>query len=128
MGRYYSGDIEGKFVFGSQSSTTADRFGVAGRTPGYLEYYYDETNLDDLETELKLIEDEMGEHGEYLKVYYDLYGSNDDVQITFEEYLKKGDKKPLNEEQLLEFFDYRIGKKIQECIKEQGNCSFTAEL
>ena len=128
MGRYYSGDIEGKFVFGSQSSAAADRFGVAGHTPGYLEYYYDETNLDDLETELKLIEDEMGEHGEYLKVYYDLYGSNDDVQITFEEYLKKGDKKPLNEEQLLEFFDYRIGKKIQECIKEQGNCSFTAEL
>ena len=128
MGRYYSGDIEGKFVFGSQSSTAADRFGVEGHTPGYLEYYYDETNLDDLETELKLIEDDMGEHGEYLKVYYDLYGSNDDVQITFEEYLKKGDKKPLNEEQLLEFFDYRIGKKIQECIKKQGNCSFTAEL
>ena len=128
MGRYYSGDIEGKFAFGCQSSAAADRFGVTGQTPGYLEYYYDETNLDDLETELKLIEDEMGEHGEYLKVYYDLYGSNDDVQITFEEYLKKGDKKPLNEEQLLEFFDYRIGKKIQECIKEQGNCSFTAEL
>jgi len=128
MGRYYSGDIEGKFVFGSQSSTAADRFGVAGRTPGYLEYYYDETNLEDLETELKLIEAEMGEHGEYLKVYYDLYGSNDNVQIRFEEYLKKGDKKPLNEEQLLEFFDYRIGKKIEECIKEQGNCSFTAEL
>ena len=53
MGRYYNGDIEGKFVFGSQSSAAADRFGVAGHTPGYLEYYYDETNLDDLETELK---------------------------------------------------------------------------
>jgi hypothetical protein len=128
MGRYYSGDIEGKFVFAAQSSAAADRFGVAGRTPSYLEYYYDETNLEDLETELKLIEAEMGEHGEYLKVYYDLYGSNDNVQIRFEEYLKKGDKKPLNEEQLLEFFDYRIGKKIQECIKEQGDCSFTAEL
>ena len=59
MGRYYSGDIEGKFVFGSQSSSAADRFGVAGRTPGYLEYYYDETNLEDLETELKNIEDEV---------------------------------------------------------------------
>ena len=128
MGRYYNGDIEGKFVFGLQSSAAADRFGVEGRVPGYLEYYYDETNLDDLETELKNIEDGIGERGKYLKVYYDLYGSNDDVQITFEEYLKKGDKKPLNEEQSLEFFDYRIGKKIEECIKEQGNCSFTAEL
>ena len=128
MGRYYSGDIEGKFVFGSQSSAAADRFGVGGRVPDYLEYYYNEADLEDLQTELKTIEDGMGEHGEYLKVYYDLYGSNDDVQITFEEYLKKGDKKPLNEEQLLEFFDYRIGKKIEECIKEQGDCSFTAEL
>ena len=129
MGRYYSGDIEGKFVFGSQSSAAADRFGVEGRTPGYLEYYYDETNLDDLETELKNIEDGIGEQGEYyLKIYYDLYGVEDNAEITFEEYLKKGNKKPLNKEQLLEFFDYRIGKKIQACIKEQGCCSFTAEL
>ena len=84
--------------------------------------------MDDLKTELKNIENGIGEQGKYLKVYYDLYGSNDDVQITFQEYLKKGDKKPLNEEQLLEFFDYRIGKKIEECINEQGLCSFTAEL
>ena len=128
MGRYYSGDIEGKFVFASQSSSAADRFGVAGQRPEELDYYYDETNLDDLETELKLIENEMGEHGNYLKIYYDLYGSSDDVQITFEDYLIKADKKPLNEEQLLEFFDYKIGKKIQTCINEQGYCSFNAEL
>tara|TARA_R110000744_G_scaffold60794_5_gene125835 strand:- start:6439 stop:6684 length:246 start_codon:yes stop_codon:yes gene_type:complete len=78
--------------------------------------------------ELKIIEDEMGEQGYYLKIYYDLYGVEDDAEITFEEYLKKGNKKPLNKDQLLEFFDYRIGKKIEACIKEQGSCSFTAEL
>ena len=128
MGRYYSGDIEGKFVFGSQSSTAADRFGVEGQMPGHLDYYYDKANLEDLETELKLIEDEMGEHGNYLKIYYSLYGSDDNVKISFEEYLVKGDKKPLSKDQYLEFFDYRIGKKIQSCIKEQGDCSFTAEL
>lgn len=128
MGRYYEGDIEGKFVFGSQSSTAADRFGVEGETPGYVDYYYDESNLEDLETEIKLIENEMGDHGKYLEIYYDLYGVEDDVEITFEEYLEKGNKKPLNKDQLLEFFDYRIGKKIQACIKEQGSCSFTAEL
>ena len=78
--------------------------------------------------ELKIIEDEMGEQGYYLKIYYDLYGVEDNAEITFEEYLKKGNKKPLNKDQLLEFFDYRIGKKIEACIKERGNCSFTAEL
>ena len=70
----------------------------------------------------------MNEQGYYLKIYYDLYGVEDDVEITFEEYLEKGNKKPLNKDQLLEFFDYRIGKKIEACIKEQGSCSFTAEL
>jgi|TARA_R110002073_G_scaffold319123_2_gene493607 hypothetical protein len=128
MGRYYDGDIDGKFVFGVQSSTAADRFGVKGEVPGYLEYDFVTADLETLELELKNIEDEMGEHGGYLKAYYDLYGVNDNVQISFEEYLKKGDKKPLNKEQLLEFFDYRIGKKIQDCVKKQGDCSFTAEL
>jgi hypothetical protein len=52
MGRYYSGDIEGKFVFGSQSSTAADRFGVEGHTPGYLDIIMKKL-MDDLETELK---------------------------------------------------------------------------
>ena len=129
MGRYYEGDINGKFVFGSQSSEAADRFGVEGQAPGYLDYYFDKDNLEDLEMELNNIENQMGEQGKYLKIYYDLYGSDEDTaKITFEEYLKKGDKKPLNKEQLLEFFDYRIGKKIQDCVKEQGDCSFTAEL
>ena len=128
MGRYFDGDIHGKFAFGLQSSTAADRFGVKGESPEYVEYYYGEDDLETLELELKNIEDGMGKHGGYLKAYYDLYGVNDNVQISFEEYLKKGDKKPLNKEQLLEFFDYRIGKKIQSCIKDQGDCSFTAEL
>ena len=30
MGRYYNGDIEGKFWFGVQSSDDADFFGVDG--------------------------------------------------------------------------------------------------
>ena len=128
MGRYYEGDIEGKFVFGAQSSTAADRFDVEGEIPGYVDYTFGKDDLISLEAELKLIEDKMNEQGYYLKTYYDLYGVEDEVEITFEEYLKKGNKKPLNKEQLLEFFDYRIGKKIQACIKEQGSCSFTAEL
>ena len=40
MGRYYSGDIEGKFGFAIQNSNAADRFGVTGQTPNFLEYYF----------------------------------------------------------------------------------------
>ena len=41
MGRYYSGDIEGKFWFGVQSSNAADRFGAEGFRPEELCYYFD---------------------------------------------------------------------------------------
>jgi len=40
MGRYYHGDIEGKFMFGIQSSNDADFFGVEGFAT-YLNYGFD---------------------------------------------------------------------------------------
>ena len=40
MGRYYEGDIEGKFWFGVQSSDDADFFGCEGRPPSVLEKKY----------------------------------------------------------------------------------------
>ena len=43
MGRYYNGDIEGKFMFAVQSSNDADFFGVQGQE-AYLHYYFDKDN------------------------------------------------------------------------------------
>ena len=45
MGRYYSGDIDGKFMFATQSSYAADRFGSEGYT-NYVQYYFDEQHLE----------------------------------------------------------------------------------
>jgi hypothetical protein len=43
MGRYYSGDIEGKFWFGVQSSMVAsDRFGCHESEPDHVDYYVEE--------------------------------------------------------------------------------------
>ena len=41
MGRYYNGDIEGKFWFAVQSSDDADFFGQQGEAR-FLNYYFDE--------------------------------------------------------------------------------------
>ena len=41
MGRYYNGDIDGKFWFAVQSSDDADFFGVQGES-SYLSYYFSE--------------------------------------------------------------------------------------
>ena len=40
MGRYYHGDIEGKFWVAVQSSTDAEYFGVQGHT-SHLDYYFE---------------------------------------------------------------------------------------
>ena len=48
MGRYYHGDIEGKFWFAIQDSNAADRFGSTGYEPQYIHYYFDEEHLDDV--------------------------------------------------------------------------------
>jgi len=127
MGRYYSGDIEGKFVFGVQDSTAADRFGVEGCEPNYLEYYFNEDNLEDLESELKEMEKWFEEYGTPIMTYYDLFGS-DEQPMPLEKYLLEGGLKTMNEEQWAQYYDYHLGRKILECIKSQGDCSFQAEL
>ena len=128
MGRYYTGDIDGKFVFGIQSSDAADRFGVKGETPNYLQYHYNENDLEELKKELKNIEDAFGGHKPALKIYFDLYKTEDDAPLSFTSYIKEGDLPELTESQLSEYYDYILGRKILDCIQETGSCSFDAEL
>ena len=52
MGRYYNGDIEGKFWVAVQSSGDADFFGVEGHS-NYLDYYFDKDNLDTINSGIK---------------------------------------------------------------------------
>ena len=53
MGRYYTGDIEGKFWFALQSSNAASRFGGVESEPAYINYYFDEDHLEEVEAEIK---------------------------------------------------------------------------
>lgn len=122
MGRYYEGDIEGKFAFAIQSSTAADRFGVEGTTPNYVEYYFDTENLDDIRSELQSIEKTFGKNKNAILSYYDL---KPDMSIW--DYLSKGGI-TIPPENVSDFYDYILGRQILECILEKGDCSFTAEL
>lgn len=128
MGRYYSGDIEGKFAFGTQSSDAADRFGVTGNTPNYLEYNFSSDDLEELQKELKNIEDAFDGHKRALQIYFDLYKTQDDAPISFFEYIKENDLPELSEHLYSEFYDYLLGKKILNCVLETGQCTFDAEL
>ena len=129
MGRYYRGDIEGKFAFGVQSSKAADRFGVEGEPPNELYYYFSEDNLDSLVKELNRIEDSFSvEKRNALLAYFDLYTLENIAPMSFDAYLEKGGVERLNTNEVVEYVDYRLGKEILQCIKETGECHFTAEL
>ena len=48
MGRYYSGDIEGKFWFAVQSSDDGEFFGSEEQTSNQIEYYLDRQTWEDV--------------------------------------------------------------------------------
>ena len=129
MGRYYNGDIEGKFWFAVQPSNAADRFGVCGEPPNYLEYYFDKENLSDVEEELKNIETNLGDFKQKLDDYFtERSGYNDKAlsEVLGFPNTREGDSKL---KYILGLYaDYELGVKIRDCIKENGSCCFEAEL
>lgn len=129
MGRYYSGDIDGKFWFAIQSSDCADRFGSVG-TRDYLNYWFDESHLEEIEDEIKQIKKNIGRKELKLmdKFFKENNGYNDDMLIEFFE--KEGCPKDSKDIKYMleEYADLGMGKKILKCVKETGECSFTAEL
>tara|TARA_R110000772_G_scaffold6250_12_gene21974 strand:- start:4752 stop:5099 length:348 start_codon:yes stop_codon:yes gene_type:complete len=115
MGRYYSGDIEGKFMFAVQSSDAADRFGVAGNTPGHISYYFDEDQIPTIEEQLKVLQPAYDKVSKFFE----------DRQSYTDEMLREAG---ISSEELSDYADYDLGKKILDCIKEEGSCEFDAEL
>lgn len=123
MGRYYSGDIDGKFVFGIQDSNAADRFGVTGEHPYYLEYYFTEENIPQIESELRNIKEAFGKDFDSLYDIVENYGYS---QSRVVELFNIDDHQA--QVYLSEIADYMLGEQILEKVKEQGYCSFDAEL
>ena len=119
MGRYYSGDINGKFLFGLQSSSAADRFGVEGEPPAELQYWFSTENLVEIEEEILNIETALGEKKQILDDFFrtkDSYSSDEIAKLG------------VTEEEFSEYADLGLGIKIRDYVKENGDCSFTAEL
>lgn len=119
MGRYYSGDIEGKFWFALQSSDAASRFGGIESEPQFIQYYFDEDHLEEVQNELKSIEDRLGDKMAIIdKFFEDNMGYNDEML----------GKAGISKAELIDYADYGLGKKIEQCIIDNGSCQFDAEL
>jgi hypothetical protein len=128
MGRYYNGDIEGKFWFGVQSSDDAVNFGAVETEPNYIDYYVD--NLEAVEEGLKEARDELGVDEQRLNGFFEKHDSYNDQMII--KYYKETFDEDITERQLnskltlLARLD--LGEKIYKVVKENGYCSFSAEL
>ena len=82
MGRYYNGDIDGKFWFALQGSDAADRFGVTGEAPSVLSYYFDEENLEEVEAEIKNIEDTLGDKLQVIEKFFETNNGYNDKMLA----------------------------------------------
>lgn len=113
MGRYYNGDINGKFTFAIQSSDAANRFGALGEQPPYLQYEFDESHIPIIEKEIDKIKNRINIEN-YAK--YEKAGS------------QHKEESGITKERQKEYADYHLGKQILNCLKENGTCWFEAEL
>ena len=118
MGRYFSGDIEGKFWFALQSSDCADRFGVSGTTPEVLNYYFEESDLEGVEQEIARIEENLGDKIKVIEDFFETNNGYNDKMLA---------DANITQQELSEFADLGLGKQIRDCIIENGECSFEAE-
>ena len=125
MGRYYNGDIEGKFWFAVQSSDDASFFGGEETEPNYTEYHFDkEEHLEEIKEGIKQCKKALGKNKEKLdKFFKENNGYNDDM-------VKKALKIKIEEVRgLLEWYArLKLGEKILKCVVKDGSCDFEAEM
>ena len=102
MGRYYYGDIQGKFMFAVQSSNAGERFG-AQEEEAMVPYFVNRKFYDHIVEELEAIE-QSGCVDRVNKMFASEMGYDDD---TLKEY-------GVSKDDLKEFADYRLGMNMKE--------------
>jgi len=114
MGRYYSGDIEGKFMFAVQPSDAADRFGSTGYRE-HLDYYFNkEDHMDTVLEELAGLKENYEKVNKFFK----------DKEFYSPDDLKDAG---ISDAEMSDYADYNLGMNIKQGLEEQGEIYFTAE-
>ncbi len=124
MGRYYSGDIEGKFWFAVQDSNDADFFGVVGDEITNLQYYFSTKDLKKVNAGVKKCLTELSKYKKQMDVFFEKNNVyNDEMLRKFLDITMVKTKKLL-----VWYARLGLGEKIQKCLKESGSCCFDAEI
>lgn len=121
MGRYYSGDIEGKFWFAVQPSNDAEQFGAQESDPAYINYYADDA--DEAKERIKEIINKLGLRQDFIEIDP---RNSEGSEAFFKAYHERGERRAEEEDKL--WASLELGLKIYHCILEEGGCSFDAEI
>jgi len=127
MGRYYDGDIEGKFWVSVQDSDDASYFGVEGESPPeYLNYHFHKEDLEKVLDGVYNCECVLGENLEKLNRFFNEDGNNGyNNEMLMEKYNWTSKETTANIEW---YARLRLGEQIRDCINKTGQCDFRAEL
>jgi len=132
MGRYYQGDIEGKFWFGVQSSDDANHFGGSeielqdeedGEVSG-LEYFFAKEDLESINEGIETCIKDIGEFKPKLDEVFSLSNSYNPDEIARQLGVGQAKYRDLMES----YARLHLGNKIKKCVEDNGECRFTAEL
>lgn len=144
MGRYYSGDIDGKFWFGVQDSDDANHFGGEeiemldeDTDEAYaLAYSFTKEDLEDIDAGIQECIDELGDKLPKLEEYFGEGGKGyfsynpqkmcEDFGLPTEGNSFSGGKE--YQEMMEQYARLVLGKKIKECVERTGSCNFECEL
>jgi len=131
MGRYYQGDIEGKFWFGVQSSDDANNFGGSeielqddDGEIYELEYFFAKEDLESINEGIQTCITDLGEFKSKLdEVFSSSNGYNPDVLAK-----QLGVAEAKYSTIMDSYARLQLGNKIKKCVEDNGECRFTAEL
>jgi len=132
MGRYYSGDIEGKFWFAVQSSDDASFFGgsdeeIIDEESGEafeLEYFFQTGDLEEIDHGIEECLSQLGDRKGQLDAFFARLDGYNNTMVSESLEINVIEVRPL-----LEWYArLELGVKIRDCVKKKGQCSFTAEL
>ena len=126
MGRYYNGDVEGKWWFGIQSSDTPAKF---GGNETHIDYII--SNDDTFKDRMECIENDLGDRLPILEKFFKEkpYYSNEKLHEYMSKHIE-GYKLELVSQDVQDYADYCFGKEVLEHFKESGEdyCNVCSEL
>ena len=124
MGRYYHGDIEGKFWFAVQPSDDGEYFGMEQQEPSHIPYYSDDLEL--AEEGVKECKAKLRGYLTKMNKFFKRPGGGYNEEITLAEALEISEDRTAH---LLKWYArLTLGKNIVKCIKEEGSCGYEAYL